>query len=163
MRAVAILLCAFLAGCAKGTGTGNPEIPTSAPNNPAGPGGGSIVSSNIFQQLCASIAKCHPQVTIVDCELGISGLTGFAPALGIRETPEPTVAEIVAQEEAGDYFINFHEANACATTLGAADCQEPAMQAAYQPNLSQPFALSVNLLALSPDCSHAFGPTPLER
>ena len=148
MKILFFVLVLNLAGCAQGTGTGNPFYPVFS----SGPNAGSMDS--IFTGVCNVVIRCHPTVTSTDCGNGIAPLTGFAAKLGILSTPPPTAEQILIMEVQGQITPQPTASTACEWKLNDLSCSDPSVMSAYDPTSSSPFAGTVNLL--DPICTGVF-------
>src|SRR6516225_6854884 len=98
MRKAAVALLLALAACSHdGTGTGNPLNNATnggqgGPGDPAG--GGSPDITTLFSAVCSLVQQCHPEIPPgTACVL--DAVTGFGPKLGIQNSAQATVNDIV--------------------------------------------------------------------
>jgi hypothetical protein len=156
MRVLIVLLILFAAGCAKGTGTGNPyENSNPASGNTPLPVPANSVSGDVFVNVCMNIQRCHPEAAADSCDQTIEYMTTFGDKVGLGAGSTATVSEIILLEGQGQITSNISAGIACISAMNALSCTDSNMMAAFDAAALNPFANSPNIL--DPVCEQVFG------
>jgi hypothetical protein len=93
----------------------------------------------VLAGICNLIPRCHTQVSISQCELGILATGGFESTLGLPSASFKTFKDIIAAENSGSISGTAEEAQACGSEIANLSCASPEVQSAYDPSQTNPF------------------------
>jgi hypothetical protein len=129
----------------QGTVTGNPIAPS---------------SSKILSGICKVLTECNATLTAGDCETGVLQTGGMNAPLGLPDTLD-TYADILQAEQSGVVVGNSGPTDTCVAAIRSLSCADPAVESAYDPDLSNPFSAVSGMIPIAPgSCAAALTPAP---
>ncbi|MEZ0392485.1 MAG: choice-of-anchor Q domain-containing protein [Pseudobdellovibrionaceae bacterium] len=118
--------------------------------------GNPLVTRKIATSICEVVSRCHPSVTVSQCQQNILSTTGFYAPLKIPSAYK-TLSSIILAEDSGTLVGSGSGADSCSQSLSQLSCSDPLVQAAYDPSSAEPYAGSPNLLS-GQSCGQAISP-----
>ncbi|MGZ3803336.1 MAG: hypothetical protein ACXVB4_03940 [Pseudobdellovibrionaceae bacterium] len=123
-----------------GTGVGNPMT---------------AQASKLLTAACDIIARCHPEITETQCEIGMSGTGGFDYQIGLPTGQFASFKSVIDAEAKGTVSADITAFNACNEMVSQLSCDSPQVQGAFISNLGDHYWGAPRLF-LQDLCSNVF-------
>lgn len=129
------------------------RVQSTTVGNPMTPG-----TQKILFSICSAVSRCHPQVSLRQCEDGVLATSGLSTPLGLKGS-YTIYSTIVEAEQKGEIRPEDIFVESCSNPINSVSCTDPVVQGAYDETAANPFAGVVDLVADYPmTCGNVFVP-----
>lgn len=97
-------------------------------------------SKKLLTNFCSVIIRCHPDVSVSQCETGVMKTTGIDYQVGLTKGSVGAFSEILNSESSGALQANATALSSCQSAVDNLLCSDSKVQAAYNASNADPFS-----------------------